>query len=106
MRNSWFHNLIQAVSDPKHQCCYPKITDIRHQIHFTDSPFYYELDAVALLQYLHQCLGVIFRGLLQGDSLRQTVGHNTAGVLLDPLIRHRDQAALSHSLTCIFHDTV
>lgn len=61
---------------------------------------------MALLQDLHQCLGVILRGLLQGDSLRQTMSHHAAGVLLDPLIRHRDQAALSHSLTCIPYDAL
>lgn len=67
------------------------------------SPLHCELDAVALLQDLHQCLGVVLRRLLQGDSLGQTVGHHTAGVLLDPLIRHRDQAALPHSLTWTQH---
>lgn len=70
------------------------------------SPLHCELDAVALLQDLHQCLGVVLRRLLQGDSLGQTVGHHTAGVLLDPLIRHRDQAALPHSLTWTQHNTL
>lgn len=71
-----------------------------------NSHFHGELDAVALLQNLHQRLCVVLGRLLQGDSFGQTVGHKTAGVLVDPLIRHRDQTALSHSFTCGLHQAV
>lgn len=64
------------------------------------SPLYCELDAVALLQDLHQRLGVVLARLLQADSFGQTVGHHAAGVLLDPIVRHGDQGALPHGLTC------
>lgn len=64
------------------------------------SPLYCELDAVALLQDLHQRLGVVLARLLQADSLGQTVGHHAAGVLLDPIVRHGYQGALPHGLTC------
>lgn len=73
------------------------------RVNVTHSPLHCELDAVALLQDLHQGLGVVLGGLLQADSLRQAVGQHTAGVLLDPVIRHRDQAALSHGLTCAWN---
>lgn len=66
---------------------------------FPDLLFHREVDPVALLQNLHQRLGVVLRGFLQGDSLGQTVSHHAARVFLDPLVRHRDQAAFPHGLT-------
>lgn len=65
-----------------------------------NSPLHRELDAVALLQDLHQCLGVVVAGFFQANPVRQPVGHHTAGVLLDAFVRHGDQGALPHGLTC------
>lgn len=59
-----------------------------------------ELDAVALLQDLHQRLGVVLAGLPQGHALGQPVGHHAAGLLQDGVVRHRQQAAPAQRLTC------
>ena len=76
------------------------VSNSGRRTHIALLPFGCEVDAVALLQDLHQRLGVVLGGLLQADSLGQTVGHHAAGVLLNPVIRHRDQAVLPHGFTC------
>lgn len=93
MWNSRFHDVKQAFKNIR-------LFSTNSCWDFPDLLLHCEVDSVTLLQNLHQRLGVVLRGFLQGDSLGQTVSHHTPRVFLDPLIRHREQAAFPHSLTC------